>query len=232
MTYDDPLIEVTLPAPVEEVWAHLRDPALIRRWFGWEYEGLEGEIEFIFGGPPAEALAQMPPDAGFDVDAATHTIEWRYGGDQVDRFEVRADGGDHAVLRVTRTIPADAWDGVYDDLAEGWISFVQQLRFALERHPGEDRRTVFLMAPVTEAGADAALASITAEGEPWFRTDHQAGVVDADGHLRLVCRSRDTALLTITTHGLGAEVAALRDTWSRWWAEHVGEMPEDGDFHD
>ena len=65
MTAAEPLIEVELPAPVEEVWAHLRDPGFIRRWFGWEYEGLEGEIEFIFLGPPPEALAGMPEGAGF-----------------------------------------------------------------------------------------------------------------------------------------------------------------------
>lgn len=68
MTAAEPLIEVELPAPGEEVWAHLRDPGLIRRWFGWEYEGLEGEIEFIFLGPPPEALAGMPEGAGFEVD--------------------------------------------------------------------------------------------------------------------------------------------------------------------
>ena len=68
MTAAEPLIEVELPAPVEEVWAHLRDPGFIRRWFGWEYEGLEGEIEFIVLGPPPEALAGMPEGAGFDVD--------------------------------------------------------------------------------------------------------------------------------------------------------------------
>jgi hypothetical protein len=39
------LIEVALPVPVDEVWAHLREPALIRRWFGWDYDGLEREIE-------------------------------------------------------------------------------------------------------------------------------------------------------------------------------------------
>ena len=40
------------------------------------------------------------------------------------------------------------------------------------------------------------------------------------------------ALLTITTYGLGAGVAAVQDHWSTWWADHVGAMPEDGEFHD
>ena len=28
-------IEVTVAAPVEEVWRALRDPAQLRRWHGW-----------------------------------------------------------------------------------------------------------------------------------------------------------------------------------------------------
>lgn len=147
MTAAEPLIEVELPAPVEEVWAHLRDPGFIRRWFGWEYEGLEGEIEFIFLGPPPEALAGMPEGAGFDVDDGAHTITWAYGGVDRDRFELRAEG-DACVLRVTRTISPDSWDGVHDDVGEGWISFVQQLRFPLSRHRGEERRTVFTSSAV------------------------------------------------------------------------------------
>lgn len=230
MTDDDPLIEVTLPAPVEEVWAHLREPDLIHRWFGWDAEGLADEIRFIFLGPPPEALAEMPPGAGMDVDDRAHTIEWRYGGDQVDRFVLRADGDGRSVLRVTRTIPADSWDGVYDDIAEGWIAFVQQLRFLLEHHPGEDRRTAFVSSPVTVEGAEAALAGLTADGEPWYRTDHQVGVIDDEGHLRLVTRVRDGASLTVTTFGLDAVAAeALQRHWSGWWAEHV--ETDDGDGH-
>jgi len=45
-------IEVTVAAPVATVWEHLRDPGLIGRWHGWDYEedgGLAGEIDLIYG---------------------------------------------------------------------------------------------------------------------------------------------------------------------------------------
>jgi hypothetical protein len=246
---DEPLIEVTLPGTPDEVWPHLREPALIRRWFGWEYDGIASEIEFIFDGPPPEALAEMPEGAGMDVDDEAHTITWRYGGTDQDRFELLPDGDDGCRLRVTRTISPDSWDGVFDDIGEGWISFVQQLRFALQQHPGEERRTVFTMSPVTET--DDVLATIGVDrvdgpwagmlgpdagrsGDLWFRSEHQVGVtVDQYGRgLAIVMRARDQAALTITTYGLDdAAVADLTSRWSDWWAGHVGTPDPEGPSH-
>ena len=247
MTAAEPLIEVELPAPVEEVWAHLRDPGLIRRWFGWEYEGLESEIEFIFLGPPPEALAGMPEGAGFEVDDGAHTITWAYGGVDRDRFELRAEG-DGCVLRVTRTISPDSWDGVHDDVGEGWISFVQQLRFALTRHRGEERRTVFTSSAVT--ATDDVLAVLGVDrvdgpwagmlgpepgrsGDLWFRSDHQLAVtVDQwnDG-LLLVTWPRDSASVTLSVFGLDdAAVVDLSERWNAWWVDHVGTPDPDSPY--
>ena len=52
------------------------------------------------------------------------------------------DRGETTVVRVTRAAPAGGWEGVYDEVNEGWLTFFQQLRFYLERHPGQDRRTL------------------------------------------------------------------------------------------
>jgi hypothetical protein len=228
---DEPLIEVTLPAPVEEVWRHLREPEAIARWFGWEYEGLAGEIDLIFFGPSEDTVLpegfELPEGAGVRADDEAHVLEIDYGEGSLDRFAVDTDG-DGARLSVTRTVAPDSWDGVFDDLAEGWIAFVQQLRFLLERHPGEERRTVFVGSTVTVPKAEEALAGLTTDGEPWYRTEHQAGVVDPDGHLRLVLRARDAASLTITAYGLDdAAVADLTGHWSAWWVDHVG-TPDPG----
>jgi uncharacterized protein YndB with AHSA1/START domain len=165
---DDPLVEVTLPAPVEEVWRHLRDPEAITRWFGWQYEGLEDEIAMIFTGD------------GVRADDDAHVLEIESPG-RVDRSSVEA-AGEGATLRVTSTIAPDSWDGVFDDIGEGWIQFVQQLRFLLERHPGEDRRTEFV------------------EGELWYETEHQRGLVDGQGHLRIVARHGDGVAMTVTAY--------------------------------
>ena len=39
--------EMVLPRPVDAVWLAFRDPALIRRWYGWEFDGLDEEIRTI-----------------------------------------------------------------------------------------------------------------------------------------------------------------------------------------
>ena len=245
---DEPLIEVTLPGSVEEVWPHLREPELIGRWFGWDAESLDAEIEFIFGGPPPEAIAEMPDGASFDVDDEAHTITWGYGGTDQDRFELLpADDG--CVLRVTRTISPDSWDGVYDDIGEGWISFVQQLRFALTRHPGEVRRTVFTSSPVTETDDLLGLLGVDRidgpwagmlgpeagrSGDLWYRTEHQVAVtVDQwDDGLLLVTWPRDGASITLSVYGLDdAAVTDLTERWSAWWVGHVGTPDPEVPYH-
>ena len=155
---DPVIVEIVIAAPVEAVWRALRDPAEIRNWFGWEYEGLEEEIRFIF----LEAST---------ADDDAHVLDG--GSEGVIALE---DRGDQTVVRVTRAAPAGSWDGVYDEVNEGWLTFFQQLRFYLERHPGQERRTLH----------------VPAEGEEWFRTENQLGVVREDGSLVIrTPRARD-----------------------------------------
>jgi uncharacterized protein YndB with AHSA1/START domain len=141
----DPVIcEVVIAAPADAVWRALREPGEIRRWFGWDYDGLDEEIEYIFRG---EA----------QVDDAARTLDMGPGG-----ALALEDRGGATVVRVARAATGD-----YDDVNEGWITFVQQLRFYLERHPGQDRRTVH----------------VASEGDEWFRSEHQTGHVREDGSL-------------------------------------------------
>jgi hypothetical protein len=146
---DPVIVEVVIAAPVETVWRALRDPAEIRNWFGWDYEGLEEEIRFIF------LEASKADDDARVLDG---------GSEGVIALE---DRGGETVVRVTRAAPAGSWEGVYDEVNEGWLTFFQQLRFYLERHPGRERRTV----------------QIETGGEEWFRTEKQLGVVREDGSL-------------------------------------------------
>jgi hypothetical protein len=233
-----PLIDVRLDAPVEEVWRHLREPVLVRRWFGWDYEGLEEEIEGIFGEHAS-------------VDEAARTIEWVYGPGHADAFALEPDG-DATILRATRESPES--DGDYDAIAEGWITFLQQLRFALARHPGEERRTLYFSSPVEDAaalpvaralGLGGALdvlpgAAYEADGGPdgrlvgtvWFRTAHQLGVtVDELGDALLVLWEKPSAAAppqgeaSVTISAYGARAAALDEAAERyraWWSQHLG----------
>jgi uncharacterized protein YndB with AHSA1/START domain len=152
----DPVIcEVAIAAPADIVWRALRDPSEIRRWFGWDYDGLDDEIDYIF---TQQAKA----------DDAARTLDGGEGG-----LIALEDRGDATVVRVTRA----ASDG-YDEVNEGWITFLQQLRFYLERHPGQERRTVH----------------IPTSGEEWFSSEHQSGHVREDGSL--VIRTRERVIVS------------------------------------
>ena len=149
-------VETSIAAPFETVWHALRDPASIRRWHGWEYDGLDTEIAEIYL-------------HGVKADEPAGTIAIAEGS----RFVVE-DHGPQTVVRVTMAAPAgDAgWEEFYDDIREGWTSFVHQLRFALERHPGEDRRTLQLDGAGPRPLVPAALGLDGAEraGEPYAGT--------------------------------------------------------------
>jgi len=96
-------VEVTIAAPRDVVWRALTDPAELRRWFGWDYEGLEGDIRYIL----VEHSTPVPPDRISDDDNG-----WA--------IELVADGA-RTIVRVVGPGPlADAhWDDIYDEELQG-----------------------------------------------------------------------------------------------------------------
>jgi len=231
-TDDVPIIEVTIAAPAAEVWHALRDPALIRRWHGWQFDGLDEEIRVIY------------------VDHATADD---------DRHVLVVDGGDRFTLhpvdgstrvRVTRA-PFGSnpeWDAYYEDINEGWAIFLQQLRFGLERHGLAERRTLLrsgtLRSPdvplVTALGLAeaaelpvgaryraAAVTGDTLEGRVFARTDRQRlFTVDGFGDGLLVVAEQPVtsfrpdggSMILLTTYSLRLEeFAAVERRWTAWW---------------
>jgi hypothetical protein len=194
------VVDVTIAAPIARVWQALRDPALLAQWFGWDYDKLAAEIEMIFLG--AEAKAE--PNRRLDIG---------------DVFELEAVGGATRVRLVRAEAPAsDTWDGVYDDVDEGWRTFVAQLAFWLEAQHGVDRatsprRTIYLaghreqadgpslaaaagLSAIADLAVGLRYATTAVTGEPLtgvvrFRTEHQVGFsVDAWGPGLLVLAGR------------------------------------------
>jgi uncharacterized protein YndB with AHSA1/START domain len=223
------LVTLTLAASADEAWRALRDPATIRRWFGWDYEGLDDEIRQYFLGH-SEAS---------DED---RTLTWPDTG----QFAIEPAGAGTSLLRVTWAAPADgaSWDDVYDDIPEGWLTFVHQLAFLLARHRDDERRTLFVGGSPRDGGplpiAALGLAGIADQspgsryeadgpggerwaGEVWFRTRRQLGLtVEAygDGLVVLAERPEDppSAMVVVTTYGLDdAGFAAVEDRWNAWW---------------
>jgi hypothetical protein len=225
---DHVLVEVTVPAPADAVWAALRDPEKIKDWFGWDTAGLKDEIDFIFV-THAEA------------DDARRVVTF-VGVN--DRYEVEARG-ETSLVRVVRSAPAGEWSDVFDGMIEGWISFTWQLAFAFARHPGQTRRTIFFSGPPRGDRPARALLGLNtspvpgecwsmplgpdagASGEVWFDARHQTGVtVDAWGDGLLVVvdqpptekRPRGTTMLTLTTYGFSdTALADLQGRWQGWW---------------
>jgi hypothetical protein len=233
------VVDVTIAAPIERVWAALRDPALLAQWFGWDYDKLAEEIEVIFKTYSVEAEPGRRLQMGGDV------------------FELERVGGSTRVRLVRAEAPkSDTWDGVYDDMDEGWRTFIAQLAFWLELQHGvgretSPRRTIYLAghretadAPSLLAAAGLAAVDAVAVGERYaataitgeplagvvrFRTEHQLGLsVDDWGPGLLVLAGRPPspksphgggfALLTAfgaSDEGLARLTAAWSDAWRR-----------------
>ena len=230
--------EVQIAAPPEDVWRALREPGEIRRWFGWQYDGLAGEIDYIFRE---------------HADVAEEGRVLEFGSGDAIALEPRDRG---TVVRVTR--PA-APPGAWDEIDEGWLTFAAQLRLVLERHRDEPRRTLRLSgkrrggeapAPLEALGLAGAAArgageryeAVTAVGEPlsgevWLKHEHLAGLtVDAYGDGLVVIGHRPAqgepphgaVSVVLTAYGLGDEAWDLvRERWTGWWDGQVDEPRHD-----
>jgi hypothetical protein len=228
MTDDTPpRIEVTIAAPVDTVWAALRDKDKIRHWHGWDCPELEDEIDLIYFNHLVE-----------DADARTLGVQ---EGDLI-RLEADGDRTRVTLTRAPKGVSPD-WDAYYEEITEGWITFMNQLRFAVERKPGAPRRTVFLNGPnksgrdlAADLGVPGKLLLENVDTELFYRADNQLGVtLDAWGGGLLVAAScppteakpEGVAMAILSTYGLSdAELADLTTRWREWWTERYGPLPD------
>ncbi len=229
MNEPTPRIDVTIAAPLDIVWEALREKHKIQHWHGWDFDGLDSEIDLIYFAEAKE-------------DAASRTLDVQGG----DHIALTPDGTGTA-LRLTRAPHGDdpEWDAYYDDVTEGWITFLHQLKFLLERRPAGERRTVFLSGenpagrsvaadlglPDGPAGTPVALNLLGQDvrGEIWFRSAHQVGVtVDAWGDGLLVVSSvpagdakpKGAVMAVLSTFDRPEnELADLAARWQPWWDE-------------
>jgi hypothetical protein len=195
-------VEISVTAGRDVTWETVTQPARLRQWFGWDYDGLDAEIEQIF------------------VDEATlwgpESLGWADGS----RLEVSGDD-EQARVRVAREGAGPGDPERYDAIEEGWRAFLIQLRFLLDERPRGRRRTLYLTG---EAQGRQAMALV--EGE-WQRFGPRvAWIVDGDRHLVVVSGQLpldDPAAgrveVTVSTYGReDAAFEAVREDWSKRWA--------------
>jgi len=209
------VVEVSIDAPPDAVWRAVSDPAEIRRWFGWEYSGLEEEIRFIF----VDHARAVPPQR----------LEW----EGMQTLEIVPDGSRTVVRLVSAGGLADArWEDVYDPMEEGWRTFLHQLKYYLERRAGQQRRTLYLSGEASAPAVVAALAAV-APGEAWQESRHQRAVAPSGADIDLVSVVSPRPLnsdepanvsVTVTAYGLDdAAFDALRGEWAARWTTLVPE---------
>lgn len=188
------LVEILVAAPIDTVWKALRDPVQIQRWFGWDYPDLAAEVEMIF---LKNVIA--------DDQARTLVSEG-----MPDRFTLEAVG-DQTIVRVIRSAPVtdEAWTGIYSDVMEGWLTFLQELKFVLERHPGADRRTVYF-----NGRAPAATTPLPAEALGLA----SLSIVPVGARPRTAKSPHGGGSVIVVTYGLDdAGYAEVGQRWARWW---------------
>lgn len=201
-----PVVVVTVAAPLDTVWQALRDRERIHHWHGWEADDLADEIDLIYFREATEG-----------EDRRSLTLS---GGDRLELVPQ----GESTQVRLTRAPVSDddEWASYYDDITEGWVTFLHQLRFAVEHHRGEPRRTLFHAGEGAPPEPDALVS-----GSTWFRSDHQTGTrVPAWGDGLLVTAhipAKNAAMAVLTTYGLDDDAVRDLDVAARaWWDGRPG----------
>jgi len=124
---------------------------------------------------------------------------------------------------------------------------MNQLRFAVERHPDEPRRTLFFAGTGSTSPIDglhlaqaasspvggpyqADLLGEQVRGSVWFRSEHQCGLtVDGWGDGLLVvshlepsdAKPDGAAMAVLSLYGGDDQTYdAVEGRWQAWWAEH------------
>jgi len=225
MSEEHRIAEVLIGAPRAVVWQALRDPAEIRNWFGWEAPTLEEEIRMIFL-------------EGATADEQAGTVQFGEWQGVSDRFELdERDGG--TLLGVVRRgpVPAAGWDAAHDEVIEGWITFLQQLRLYLEAHRSDARRTLRLSSrtgpgPIEATGligvgqvgshyAHDLSPGDQVAGDVWHWSRHQLAVTVEQwngGLLVAADRQGGGGSVLLTVYGLNdTEFSGLETRWQTWW---------------
>ena len=192
-----PQLSLIIKTSIDAVWSALRDKEKLLRWHGWDTPGLAAEIESIYFTNVKEEITENK-----------HTLVVNGG----DTFIAEAAGDDTRLTLIRAGLSGDPeWDGYYDNITEGWVSFIEQLRFMLERAPKSQRKAEFTSRVLQRDEIVARLnlaedkegAKFTGSfegnemsGEVWFSTPNQLGLlVDGWGPGLLILQFSEKAYI-------------------------------------
>ena len=160
--------EIEIDAPIEDVWKALTEAEGLTRWLCEEARvtpGVGGSFWVSWGeGQAGESrieewepgrrlrLRNLPWEASgaqYNEDAASATPI-------IQEYTLETRGGKTVLRLVDSGMPdSPEWDGMYDGKSRGWEMFFRALRHYLEKHPGQHRRNIVEMRPISGALIDA-----------------------------------------------------------------------------
>lgn len=145
-----------MPATPATVWQHLREPELLRRWFGWHGPEFEDEIAGLSGG----------------FSTVEHEGRAVVIGDHRMGLQEVSSGTELRISRITASVE----HGV--EIDEGWVTFLEQLRYVITVQPAGARHTLVI------PGVPA--PDIPWEHDEWARSARQRTVLaPAWGHVQV-----------------------------------------------
>jgi hypothetical protein len=237
------VISLDMPVPFDTAWVHLRRPELIRRWYGWDEPDLDEQIDRVF----FREAAVHHPESGLPMG----WLRWH----NHDVIEVRGGWGTKPrttlVMRRQDYDQLGSYDGVRDEADERWITWIEQLHYALTYHLGEDRHA-FAMHDLDSDRPDPLLARAGLAGVRGLpvgaaveihRPDGSllGGILDFNARYQFGVALKGGSLLVVqvappashkpngavsaywSTYGLDEEgLDAARRRWSGWWRTPVG----------
>jgi len=197
-------VEVEVPGSPEEVWQAIATGPGISSWFvPTEVEERVGgafKANFGMGMESESTITEWDPPRSFkkdgdgmDPDAPPVATEWI----------VEAKSGGMCVVRVVHSwfASTDEWDGQWEAVEQGWISFFNILRLVLEHFPGQ-----------SSAAFDAAGMASGSESEAWTALTAPFGLPDAAVGQEVSAHADVPALagkVEIACHGETKEVMLL-----------------------
>lgn len=211
-----PQLSLTIEAPMSTVWSALRKKEKLAQWFGWNYEGLDAEINDIY-------FTNVREERETDTTQRSLTVN---GGDTF----ILISQGDNTELQLVRPpLNGTAEDTYYDTITEGWISFVEQLRFMLECKPNDMRRTIVTHKKLEKEAVlkqlgiseiregqtfEGTLEGVELSGQVRFATPQQIGLLISSWGPGLLIIQFSENMQLLTLYGIDDETFRnLKEKW-------------------